>query len=255
MTVLLDKNIAQFSAEQLRLSIQIDLSGFSFIIKDIKSGEVLYHAKESLPANIHRVEDIEEYLNRFVKGEALFRKRYNNVSVYFDTEKYTMIPAPLYRTGNEKDLLGKLYDLGDLDEIHSLDLPDFDLVMIYVIPNSITAPLYRICDNINFYPISLPLLQNNNRTVGLSNNRISVYYKKDRIHIVATSGRQLKLAGAYPARDFITGTYFIFNSAKEVMFNPEHTSIYLYGHNITKDIQLLNRYFKKIKRCALSEVL
>ena len=255
MTVLLNKNIAQQNTEQLRLSIQIDLSGFSFIIKDIKSGEILYHARESLPANIHRVEDIEEYLDKFVKNEPLFIKRYNSVSVYFDTEKYTLIPAPLYRTGSDKDLLGQLYNLGEMDEIHTLDLPDFDTVMIYAIPNSITAPIHKICDNINFYPISLPLLQNNNRTVGVSNNRISVYYKKEAIHIVATSGRQLKLAGAYPAKDFITGTYFIFNSAKEVMFNPEHTSVYLYGHNITKDIQLLNRYFKKIKRCALSEVL
>ena len=255
MTVLLNKNIAQQNTEQLRLSIQIDLSGFSFIIKDIKSGEILYHAKESLPTNIHRVEDIEEYLDKFVKNEPLFLERYSGVSVYFDTEKYTLIPASLYRTGSDKDLLGKLYDLGEMDEIHTLDLPDFDTVMIYAIPNSITAPIYKICDNINFYPISLPLLLNNNRTVGVSNNRISVYYKKETIHVIATSGRQLKLAGAYPARDFITGSYFIFNSAKEVMFNPEHTSIYLYGHNITKDIQLLNRYFKKIKRCALSEVL
>lgn len=255
MTVLLNKNIAQHDTEQLRLSIQIDLSGFSFIIKSLKGVETLYHARESFPANIYKVEDIEPYIKKIVKKEPLLNRNYNNVLIYFDTEKYTLIPTLLYKPGEELSLLNKLFETGDMDEIHTVAIPDFEATMLYAIPNSITAPLHHLSCEIKFYPVSFPLLLNNSRSVGSSNNRISVYYKKDLIHIVATSGRELKLAGAYPAKDFITGAYFIFNSGKEAMFNPEHTSVYLYGHNAAKDIQLLNKYYKRIKRCALSEVL
>lgn len=247
----------KYNIDQKRLSIQIDLSGFSFIIKDSGSTDekIIYRVKENFPAEIHNIHDAEPIIKKIVKKESLLNKKYSSVSVYFDTEKYTLIPTSLYVPGEELSLLNKLFETDDLDEVHALELPEFDATMIYIIPNSITAPLYNLHEDIKFYPISLPLLLNNSRSIGSSNNRISVYYKRDIIHIVATSGRQLKLAGAYPAEEFFSGAYFIFNTGKEVMFNPEHTSIYLYEHDLSKDVNLLSRYYKTVKLCALSEVI
>lgn len=254
MAILLDKISAFNNSEILRLSIQTDLSGFSFIVHDTNNSEIVHYSKYSYPDGITRIEDTEYYINKEFRNNDIISKRFGKgTSLFHDTEKYTLIPKKYFKEDSLKDELSKLYTLDELDELYSVELPYFDAVLAYVIPNSITSPVYLAQKGSKFYPVSYPLI---NQLHSIEDhNRLIVYFKKGSVHVIAAQGDQLLLCNTYPAKDFNTAIYFIFLAVKEVMFNPELTTLNLFGSVSFKDYRSISRYFKEIKRREFSEIL
>lgn len=64
----------------------------------------------------------------------------------------------------------------------------------------------------------------------------TIYSERDR----------LLFANSFPVEDMVTAQYFIFSVARTVLFNPEHTYIYILGEHNKEMKDSLLKYFAEV---------
>ncbi len=248
MGVLVDKKKIGNNTNRLRLTIQIDLSGFSFLVCK-SDGTCLYHYQNDFPSGILHINQIEVLLKREIESHQLLRKDYESVKVYYNTPKYTLVPILFFKPDEALSILSRLHTIDDLDEILFAKSPDGESVLIYAMPNAVTSHIFRFHKNAEFYPMSFSLLH---KIITLSDyNRILVHFSDKMIHVVTAEKDKLLLSNSYNTPDFVTAFYYIFLTMKEVMFNPEVTTLYISGSLKFEQFKELEQYFMKVKRCEL----
>lgn len=244
MALLVDKKFSS-NTSRLRLTIQIDLSGFSFKISN-SLGEDLYFYNKDFPIGALTADEIEVYIKKEVESHSLLHKNFASVRVYYGTEKYTLVPNSFFDKANAMKMLSELHNIDYLDEVMFVDIPEQKAVFIYAIPNAITSHIFRFQKKAEFYPISYFLLEKS--SLLSDNNRVLVHISNNIVHIVAAEREKLLLANTYPASDFTTAEYYIFLVIKEVMFNPEYTTLHISGKISSDQISNLEKYFKGAKK-------
>jgi hypothetical protein len=171
-------------------------------------------------------------------------KKYSQTDVIVSTPKFTLVPTSLYKKDDEKKLLSLIHKIEELDEVMSIELPEHEATLIYAVPNAITSRIFKIQKKAKYFPIIHSMIkamsQNND------NNKVCIHLSKNHIHIVATEREKLLLANSYPAKDFITAQYYIFLVIKEVMFNPEFTTLQILGEIDKNQKKSLSKYFKGV---------
>lgn len=226
-----------------RLTIQIDLSGFSFKITD-QTGGILFSGEKSFPSVSSYGLDFEAILKKELSSFSHLGKKNNGTDIYVATPKFTLIPTHLYIKGEEKRILSQIHKIGELDEVMSVEIPQYQATLIYAIPNSVTSRIFKIQKKARYYPSVYGMIQ---RMLNNSdNNKICVCFSKEDVHITAAEGNRLLLANSYPAKDFVTALYYLFLVIKEVMFNPEFTTLQVMGTLTKGQTKDLSKYFKGI---------
>jgi hypothetical protein len=244
MALLVDKKIGN-DTSRLRLTIQIDLSGFSFKISN-SLGEFLHSYHADFPVGAFNADDIEIYIKKEVESQPLLNKEYAAVRVYYGTEKYCLVPVAFFKKENAMKMLSGLHKIEYLDEVMFVDIPEQKAVLIYAIPNAVTTHIFRVQKNAEFYPVSYFLLDKTSFL--LDNNRVLINISHNIVHIVASERDKLLIANSYPASDFVTAEYYLFLVIKEVMFNPESTILQVSGNITAEQENELKRYFKGINK-------
>ncbi len=214
---------------QHRITIQLDLNGYSFSIYD-RNGILLSEESRSCPVDLS-VNELAPVLDR----------PFSMVSVYFTTWKYTLVPQSHFAKDRGRECLKAVRDISDDDEVLTLDLPSRKAVMVFALPVAIYGALTRQCRNVKFYPAAYLLID---RIASVhDNNRLIVSFTEGMLHIVAAERDRLLFANSFPAADIATAEYFIFSVTKEVMFNPDHTVLHIYGKVEERVSAELGKYF------------
>lgn len=218
---------------QNRITIQLDLNGYSFKIRG-RDGSVIREERKSCPMDLAAGELISE-----LKGIG------GAVSVYVSTWKYVLIPLEHFDKSSFRASLADVRDISDDDIVQTLDMPSKKAVIVFAVPKIIYKSLFGLSKNVKIYPLSYLLID---RLSTISdNNRLVVAFSDSVIHIVASERDKLLFANSFPAGDIATAEYFILSVAKEVLFNPEHTLIYIYGTAGAYMEHELCKYFSGIK--------
>ena len=224
------------SGTQNRITIQLDLSGYSFTIYG-RNGAILTQESHSCPVDLS-VQELEPVLKR----------QYASVSVYFTTWKYTLVPASLYDKEKVRSYLESVRDLSRDDRVLTLEMPSHKAVMVYAVPYHIYNGIASLCRNVRFYPTAYVLID---RIASVQdNNRLLVSFTDGMLHIVAAERDRLLFANSFPAADMATAGYFIFSVTKEVLFNPEHTFLHILGKADERAEKELGNYFAGVRHLA-----
>lgn len=221
------------SRTQNRITIQLDLSGYSFAIYD-RNGVVVSQEKHSCPVDLS-VGELTPVLKR----------RFSAVSVYFTTWKYTLVPVQLFLKENARAYLKAVRDVQEDDTVLSLEMPSRKAVMVYAVPDNLYSGVTSLCRNVRFYPISYVLIDRLSSIP--DNNRMLVSVTDGMLHVVAAERDRLLFVNSFPASDLATVEYFIFSVVKEVLFNPEHTVLYVFGTLEEGVVAELGRYFTSVR--------
>lgn len=215
-----------------RLTIQLDLGGFSFTIYD-RSGAVLTSGTADFPINTS-----DRHIDAVLNGA------FSSVSVYCPTSKYTLVPSEYYSREEAVKVLSSLKTIGIDERVDTLDLPGQKSVMIYAIQDDFISSIKEYQKDAKFYPLAYDLID---RIPSLShNNRIICAFTQGQVHIVASERDKLLFVNSFPAEDMITAQYFIFSVARQVLFNPEHTYIYILGTALEQMREQLLKYFAEV---------
>ncbi len=221
------------SANQNRITIQLDLNGYSFKIQD-RSGSVIHEDRKSCPIDLAAGELVPA-LKSFAGA----------VSVYYATWKYVLVPVEYFDKSDYRSHLAGIRDISENDTVRTLDLPSRKAVMVYAFPSDVQASLSVLSKNIKFYPLTYLLID---RLASIcDNNRLIAAFSDGVLHIVAGERDRLLFANSFPAGDIATAEYFIFSVCKEVFFNPGHTYVHIYGNAGAFMENELGKYFAGIR--------
>ena len=224
------------SGTQNRITIQLDLSGYSFTIYG-RNGDVLQQESHPCPVDLS-IQELTPVLKR----------QYAAVSVYFTTWKYTLVPLSLFDKDNVRGYLSAVRDISKEEIVLALEMPSRKAAIVYAVPYNIYSSMTGLCRNVKFYPTSYVLID---RIASVAdNNRLLVSFTDGMLHIVAAERDKLLFANSFPAADIATAEYFIFSVVKEVLFNPEHTVLHIFGKVEVKTAQELCKYFAGVKHIA-----
>lgn len=224
------------SAAQNRITIQLDLSGYSFTIYD-RNGAVLSQESHSCPVDLS-VNELAPVLKR----------QYSAVSVYFATWKYTLVPLSLFAKDSPRKYLSAVRDLAEDDVVMALEMPSRKAAIVFAVQGQLYGSINALCRNVRFYPMAYILVDRLSSIA--DNNRLLVSFTDGMLHAVAAERDRLLFVNSFPAADLATAEYFIFSVVKEVMFNPEHTVLHVFGKADEKVASELAKYFASVKRIS-----
>lgn len=216
-----------------RLTIQIDLSGFSFKITK-PSGEIVIPKDKTVSSGgLSAMTTIPQ-----------LAYNYSRTDVIVDTYKYTLVPTTFFSKEESEAILSEIHSMEKGDKVMSIELPQHEATMVFAIPEQIYATVSKIQREAIYTPIvyhminTLPQIE--------ENNKVCVHFSDETVHIVAAERNQLLLANSYPAKDFVTAQYYIFLVIKEAMFNLQFTTIQLFGDITKGEKKGLTKYFKGV---------
>ncbi len=214
-----------------RITIQLDLSGYSFKIYD-RSGNYISSYEKSCPIDLA----VNELAAVIDAG--------SQVSVELSTWKYTLVPQSSYEADYAHMVLGEVKDLEPTDRIQSIDLPLRKAKMIFAVPADIYDGFTGLAKNVKFYPIAYTLVEKLEDIE--QHNRVIISFSEGMLHMAVAERERLMFVNTFPTRDIATAEYFIMSVIKEMTFNPEHTFIYIWNKVEDAMVANLRKYFPKV---------
>lgn len=143
-----------------------------------------------------------------------------------------MVPARFFDETAPRCFLSEIFELEEDAEVEHKDVPQYDAVLVYEKTEAGLPALSRVIDNLD----------------GCAEyNKILADWKENTLSLAIAQGRNLLLANVFPAKDFITAEYHIFNAMKSLQLNPEISTV-CFMERLGEDNELsLYRYFKSVE--------
>lgn len=143
-----------------------------------------------------------------------------------------MVPARFFDETAPRCFLSEIFVLDEDAEVEHKDVPQYDAVLVYEKTEAGLPALSRVIDNLD----------------GCAEyNKILADWKENTLSLAIAQGRNLLLANVFPAKDFITAEYHIFNAMKSLQLNPEISTV-CFMERLGEDNELsLYRYFKSVE--------
>jgi len=243
MPYLINKRLDLTKSFRYRLSIQADLSGFSFAILNDEAAtclQLLHHPFPNTQDHNDMYTEVVTCRQKYPQLKALF----SSVQCVWCAPFFTLIPESAFIPDNAAAILQSVHTINDLDEIYFYPLQQFGAICIYSIPNSISAPLFKIQPAIRFYSIAVPMIQMTAPLYG--HTRVLFFYRNQYLYLTLMKEKQLLLCNAYHAPEFTTALYFLFFALHQWQLNPESLCLYISGQISKQNRQLLHNYFPLI---------
>lgn len=252
MPILVNKQLELEKTKEYRLSIQADLNGFSFSVINHRAKKVHYlWSSDFSPVKL----DSDGYLKEIkstVEEIPLLSAAFDSVRYITDSHKFVTVPLPLFKEEDAHLYLKALHTIEDGEEIDFFTIPDIDMAIVFATDSSIINCIkiaqseFRILPSVALPLCYLPRME--------GHNKIYLGYHKGDLKIVAAEGGKILYCNSFNALHFNTVLYFAMMVVKQVMFNPEHTTIYVHGNFGLSDLSDLAKYFSKIKYFRNQEI-
>lgn len=125
--------MTDFEYKKYRLSIQFSLDGFSFLVVNPETMQIVEEKRN--------VADLEQSFLSWMKiklaSEPLFREKYERVSVAFAPQKYTAVPTLFFKEENKEELFSVVHSLDSSEVLHHER--GNEVVMLYAISKDLVA--------------------------------------------------------------------------------------------------------------------
>ena len=221
----------------IRISIQVGLSGYSFRVASEQGAETC--SGWMPPERIFTTAELQ--------------RRYERVEISVFTPKVALVPAQFFTSEMARAMLDEVVDISDDDQVEYVDVPEQASVLIY--SNAIGETLSKvICETVRktdgskavllpemFYMLkALPSLT--------EYNKVMASYMDGVLYLVIAQGKSLLLCNTFQAPDFTTAQYFIFLAMKKLQLNPEVSTICFRTPLQEEEEMSLYRYFKSVEQ-------
>ncbi|MBN1951720.1 MAG: DUF3822 family protein [Bacteroidales bacterium] len=210
--------------ENIVLSIQADLDGFSFCIRSEEDDRV--HAFRHYKFGHSTLQ--EEILNQsqdILQKDDLLRLHFRKVNLCFFSRKSTIVPASYSEISGYKKILEFNQPIDDFDEIHYNSLPACDANLIFTIPSYFAGMVASKFSNICYINQATPLILQSLKMAGHEPTFISLQLNREFFDLVILQDGQLKLYNTFLYSNATDLLYFILYSCKQLGLDIKHTPI------------------------------
>ncbi len=204
-----------------KLSIQLALDGFSFLIYDseknriVKEKEVLYTQKENF----------YDWLKVKLIAEDLLKRKYTSTQILFCSEKQTLVPKELAKENKDKDLFVINFPLEKIEMIVSENIDDV------VILSAINSDFYNLIKD--YFPkakwkTTVLFLLEQEQTQKEWNVKLLLLNNK--LHIMVSNKNKLQFYNSFSFQTKDDLLYYILYVFDNLDISVANSSIRLWGN-------------------------
>lgn len=239
-----------------RISIQLRLNGFSFVIVNPENTELLKLSEYAFASSNGSIESQWDILHdevlKFLDENAFMGQKFQNARIVLDHKDFNFLPKAFYKTDQIHQQFSFSQDIHYKHYISSHEIVGSDRMIYYSIPQRINnliqdyfegAPIYHI-DHVFQHEV-LKLHKNKKRP-----STMYVYVSNRDFHILVMSKEEVLFQNAFnftSKEDFI---YFILLTYDQLEMNPEEDPIYLLGE-ISRSSALYNICWQYVRHVKL----
>lgn len=155
---------------------------------------------------------------------------------YISNAKFTVVPSSLTNPNDQYRIMDEVFGVAEGEKVYSENIESYGVKVLYK-----SSELPSVVRYLN----QLHSLKDYNKL-------IAEYDNKEGIVVIALGeGEKLLIANAYKTADFGSAVYYILEALRQNQMNPQQTTVNLYAAVSVDELQLLEKYVKGVKVCAL----
>ena len=227
-----------------RLSVQISLTGLSFLISDghTKSPLEFKHVSFDTPQT---PESLLQHLKTTLADS--YYSDFESVDVLYSNGEYTVVPASLFDEKKASDYLKFNNKILSNDFIAFDHIDSSDLCVVYIPLVNINNYLFDLFGTFKYYHSTTVLLDKARNHSSLKDEiQVQVHVLSDRFDMIVWKKDRLLMCNSYPhtsPEDFI---YYILFGFEQLELDPDSTPVTLMGE-ITESNSLYEIAYKYIR--------
>jgi len=237
---------------QYKLSIQVSLDGFSFLVEQ-PSDKIIVACKNT-PLNISSEDLIARHLKEWIETEELFRNQFNEVKVFIFTEKFTLIPDEFDSNEYSSDLMSVMFDV-DTEILQVNKIENLNAHLIFPVQKEIIDVLQPFFPDAKcFHPVSaflrFPLHLNK------KNTSVVIIFKKH-FYLIVNRNNKLLMANTFQFSHQNDLVYNVLNTFPQIETARIDTHLFVAGavSDSNEIVRLLQPYFENIGLLKIDELV
>lgn len=239
----IDKSFSTKKTPQYRLSIQVDLDGFSFCVYDPaqKKHIVLRH----VPTDFSVSQELHPEKVKAIYDEVGWLSQpFASCSCIHISRKNTLIPSSFYSKETLAAFLNFAYPLDEMDEVNYRISEEAKAVAIFAVPNTLAAQLYSYHHNICFFNQCIPLIEYVLKQK--KEQLIAANISNKIVDIVICQNGKFIFHNSFGINNATDILYYIAFVAKQRNMDPKQIQVLLSGQITNETKQLLKANFAKL---------
>jgi len=246
MTLQKTSNIAQNINS--RMSVQVSLTGLSFLLEDLNSNDPVFFIEKKFKSSLTPEELLLEIESVFSETEEL-RPIFEDVTVVYATNIYTTVPRPLFEESKASEYLKFNTKILSNDFVAFDTLETHEIIIVYVPFVNINNYFFDRYGTFQFFHGATIFLKN---VLRLEKHtliaKMYLHVIDDQLDCIVVKNGGLQLCNSYPYKtpeDFI---YYVLFCLEQLHLNPDTIPVFLCG-DIEKgdsNYEILYTYIRSI---------
>ena len=239
----IDKSFSTKKTSQYRLSIQVDLDGFSFCVYD--PAQKKHIVLRRIPTDFSGSQELlPEKINTIYSEVSWLLQPFASCSCIYISKKNTLIPSSFYNKETLATFLNFASPIDEMDEVHYKISEEAKAVAIFAVPNTLAYQLYAHHHNICFFNQCIPLIE---YALKQSKSQIMVINISSKlVDIAICQESKLLFHNSFSISNATDILYYAYFVVKQLEIDPNHTQILLFGRIGNEIKQLLKANFQKL---------
>ena len=248
-SVFIDETFDLNQTRNYHISIRAGLDGYSFSVLDPLRNKYILLKHFNFPPEL-TLSDLEDKICELNKNDEFLSREYKSAYFAYQSAKYTLIPAPLFKKDNLRKYFEFNHYLDDLDEIHYNRLRNIDAYNLFVIPSGVAGEMKKAFENIRYFHHVTPFIENGILQHGGKGTRRSVLIN---VHgkyaeIVVLQGDKMLLCNTFPWKSDEDLVFYILYVYEQLKLGGEDIPLIISGemHKRSTTYDMLKGYIKNI---------
>ena len=239
------KNISQ-----KELSIQVSLSGFSFLIKAAESGECLAFKSYKFE-HIALTDELIRHVSKVLAEDKYLKESYENSELFFISQKATLIPKEYFNPENLKAYFEFNHTLNEYDELNYSFIPAIEAYSVYSLPNLLTNSFYSAFPNISFKQQQAKIVEYG-KSIRADGYQVVVGIFKDFFDLAIFEEQQLLLYNSFQYTNAIDFIYFLMYPLNQLKIDKYNQKITVLG-DVINHKSIISEIRHKVGNVAFPE--
>ncbi len=231
-----------------RLSVQVSLTGLSFLIENSTGTMPLFYAEKSFQDTLAPEELLNE-LQYFFSENELLNHSFSEIDVIYNTPIYTLVPDTLFEEKKASDYLKFNVKILANDFVANDILKSKDLVTVYVPYININNYFFDTFGSFDYYHAVTILLE---RLLDVEKNtgqkKVYIDVESSFFHLMAIDNGYLQLCNTYTYKTSEDFLYYVLFAMEQLKLSPEKVEVVVFGKITEKDTLygLLYQYIRNV---------
>ena len=213
----------------IRLSVQITLTGLSFLVTHAQTKETTYFTEKKFDTPRTPEELLIELEAIFSTDKAL-QQNFDDVNLVYAGSPYTLVPAALFDENKLSDYLKFNTRILANDFIAFDNLDNYDIKIVYIPWVNINNYLFDKFGSFQYYnAISILLKLVMDAEKYSPANAVYIHVLSDSFDLLVMKNGKLELCNSYPFKTPEDLIYYILFSFEQLNLNPDTLDVKLFG--------------------------